>query len=325
MGDSSEKKINQYTFAFYNLENLFDTKNDPEKLDDDFIPDSKKKWSEKRLRKKIRDLGKVIQQIGYKDINHPPVILGVAEVENAFVLNELVESEYLKNKGYDFVHFDSPDERGIDTAMLYRKQYFTVTNSTAVTLNLINEQGVRDYTRDILHVTGNLENEKVHILINHWPSRRAGTQETAYKRITAAEKNKEIITKILNNDADAKIIVMGDFNDNPQSESVKSLVGTFFYNPMELLHTQISGSLSYKGVWNLFDQIILSNNFLQQHGNSFRFKKANIFDPDTLKEYKGRNKGTPFRTFVGRKYIGGFSDHFPVYGVFTSHPKSKLK
>jgi hypothetical protein len=321
MGDSSEKKINQYTFAFYNLENLFDTKNDPKTLDDDFLPTSGKKWNKKRLEKKIRDLGKIIHQIGYDDISHPPVVLGVSEVENAFVLKELVESEYLKGKGYNFIHFDSPDERGIDTAMLYRKQHFTVTHSEALTLQLVNDDGVRDYTRDILHITGDLEKEEVHILINHWPSRRAGTQETADKRITAAKRNREIIAKIQGNDPDARVIVMGDFNDNPQSESVKNLVGSTFYNPMELLHTQLSGSLSYKGVWNLFDQILLSNNFLQQHGNTFRFKKAKIFDPDSLKEYTGKNKGTPFRTYMGRKYIGGFSDHFPVYGVFTSHHK----
>ena len=321
MGNSSEKKINQYTFAFYNLENLFDTKNDPKTLDDDFIPTSGKKWNEKRLRKKIQDLGKIIHQIGFSDVSHPPVLLGVSEVENAFVLKELVESEYLKGKGYDFIHFDSPDERGIDTALLYRKQYFTVTHSEAITLHLVNDDGVRDYTRDILHITGNLEKEEIHILINHWPSRRAGTQETSQKRIAAGEKNREIIDKIQKNDPDARVIVMGDFNDNPQNDSVKNLVGTSFYNPMELLHTQISGSASYKGVWNLFDQILLSNNFLQQHGNTFRFKKAKIFDPDSLKDYHGRNKGTPFRTYVGRKYIGGFSDHFPVYGVFTSHLK----
>ena len=319
MGDSSEKTINQYTFAFYNLENLFDTINDPKKLDDDFTSSSKRKWTEKRFRKKIRDLGNVIHQIGYTDILHPPVIVGVAEVENKFVLQKLVESDYLKNKNYGIVHFDSPDERGIDTAMLYRKKYFTVTHKKAVSFNLINEDGVRDFTRDILHITGILENQKVHILINHWPSRRAGTQETAYKRIAAAEKNKEIIAEIVEEDPEARIVIMGDFNDNPQSESLKNLVGTSFYNPMELLHTHLKGSLSYKGNWNLFDQIILSNNFLKQYGNSFRFKAAKIFDPDSLKEYKGRKKGTPFRTFVGRKYIGGISDHFPVYSIFSSH------
>jgi predicted extracellular nuclease len=133
-----------------------------------------------------------------------------------------LESEYLKGKGYDFIHFDSPDERGIDTAMLYRKKYFTVTHSDALTLHLVNDDGIRDYTRDILHITGFLEKEKVHILINHWPSRRSGTQETSQKRIAAGERNKEAISEIQRNDPDARIIVMGDFNDNPENESVKN-------------------------------------------------------------------------------------------------------
>jgi predicted extracellular nuclease len=247
-------------------------------------------------------------------------LVGVAEVENNYVLKELVNSKFLKDKNYDFVHIDSPDERGIDTALLYRKEYFTIVKKEAICLYLKNEFGVRDYTRDILYVQGILENEKIHILVNHWPSRRAGAEETAYKRYAAAEKNKEIISKIIEEEPNAKIILMGDFNDDPSSESIKNLVGSDFYNPMEQLHTKYSGTLSYRGRWNLFDQIILSNNFLQQYGNSFRFKAAKIFDAKNLKEFKGRNKGNPFRTFVGRKYRGGISDHFPVYGIFTIHP-----
>ena len=321
MQDPSDEKWNHYSFAFYNLENLFDTVNDPKTLDDDFTAGAQKKWNKKRFKKKIRKLGHVIHQIGYQDILHPPVLVGVAEVENAYVLDELVASKFLKSKGYDFVHFDSPDERGIDTDLIYRKAYFRVVSKEAITLHLKSEHGERDFTRDILHVEGILENEPVHILINHWPSRRAGVDETAYKRLAAAAKNKELVSKIRKANPDEKIILMGDFNDNPHSESLKSLVESSLYNPMELLHTMYAGSLSYRGHWNLFDQIILSNNFLQQHGNTFRFKEAKIFNPESLKEFKGKNKGIPFRTFVGRKYIGGISDHFPVYGIFSVHPK----
>lgn len=318
--DPSKTKLNHYTLAFYNLENLFDTKNDPQKLDDDFTAESDRKWNQKRFRKKIRNLGHVIHQIGYRDIFHPPVLVGVAEVENAFVLRELVNSEYLKNKAYDFVHIDSPDERGIDTALLYRKEYFKVVKKEAISLHIINEHGIRDYTRDILYINGILQNEQVHILVNHWPSRRAGAEETRPKRLAAAAKNKEIISTILEENALAKIIMMGDYNDDPKSESLQSLVGNDFYNPMELLHTKYSGSTSYRGSWNLFDQIIVSNNFLQQHGNTFRFKEAKIFDSESLKEFKGKNRGNPFRTFLGRRYNGGISDHFPVYGIFSVHP-----
>jgi endonuclease/exonuclease/phosphatase family metal-dependent hydrolase len=317
--DLSEKKINQYTIAFYNLENLFDIKDDPKKLDDDFTEHSERKWNKKRFQKKIKNLGRVIQQIGYQEVLHPPVLVGVAEIENAFVLRKLVESKFLKKKEYDIVHFDSPDERGIDTALIYRKEYFKVIEKKAISVYLQNEFGERDFTRDILYVKGILENEVVHILVNHWPSRRAAAVETSYKRVAAAKKNKEIIAEINKVDPNAKIIIMGDFNDDPTSESIRKLVGFDLYNPMELLHTKYAGSTTYRGSWNLFDQIILTNNFLQQHGNSFRFKEAKIFNAKSLKEYKGRNKGNPFRTFIGRKYIGGISDHFPVYSVFSVH------
>jgi len=315
--NTSEKRINQYTIAFYNLENLFDTKDDPKKLDNDFTEKAERNWNLRRFNKKVRNLGQVIQQIGFKDISHPPVLIGVAEIENAFVLRKLVDSEFLKNKKYDFVHFNSPDERGIDTALIYRKEFFKIIEKKAITVFLQDEYGKRDFTRDILYIKGLLENESVHVLINHWPSRRTGAEETSYKRVTAAKKNREVVASIIKEDPSAKIIIMGDFNDDPSSESVRKLVGFDLYNPMELLHTKYSGSTNYRGNWNLFDQIILSNNFLQQHGNSFRFNEAKIFNAKSLTEFKGRSKGNPFRTFLGRKYNGGISDHFPVYGTFS--------
>lgn len=314
---ASKTDFNHYTIAFYNLENLFDTVNDPKTLDDDFTEFSEKKWNKNRFRKKIKKLGRVISQIGYNSILHPPVLTGVAEVENKSVLDELIASRFLITKGYQYVHFDSPDERGIDTALLFRKDYFTVLHKEAFPLYIDNQNGERDYTRDILYVKGQLENETVHILVNHWPSRRTGGIETSYKRIAASNKNREIISGITSKEHNAKIIVMGDFNDDPASESVKNLTQADMYNPMELLHTKYSGSLNYKGNWNLFDQILISNNFLQQYGNLFRFEEAKIFNPKNLQEYKGRYKGNPFRTFIGKKYLGGLSDHFPVYGIFS--------
>ena len=316
MQESSEKKSNQYSIAFYNLENLFDTNNDPTILDDDFTQFSERKWNKKRFSKKIKKLGQVISQIGYNEISHPPVICGVAEVENSYVLDELIKSKYLKNKGYKYIHFDSPDERGIDTALLYREEYFTITDKKTIALHIVNELGIRDFTRDILHVRGILDHNPVHILVNHWPSRRAGVEETNYKRLAASFKNREIVTEILLNEPQAKIIIMGDFNDDPKSNSIRSLVANDFYNPMEILLTLEAGSLSYRGKWNLFDQIILSHNFLKPHSNPFQFIESKIFNPNNLREYKGRNKGIPFRTFAGRKYLGGYSDHFPVYSMF---------
>ncbi|RMA65837.1 endonuclease/exonuclease/phosphatase family protein [Ulvibacter antarcticus] len=321
MSESSEENINNFSIAFYNLENLFDTLDDPKTMDDDFTSTAKRKWNEKRFRKKIRNLGFVIKQIGYSELQHPPVLIGVAEVENAFVLQELVNSKFLKKKEYDFIHFDSPDERGIDTALIYRKEYFKVIHKEAVYIYVENNKGVQDFTRDILYVKGLLDNEEVHILVNHWPSRRAGVEKTNHRRLAVSAKNKELTKQILSDDPNARIIIMGDFNDDPQSESVKNLTESELYNPMELLLTRYDGSTIYRGAWNLFDQIIITNNFLQLHGNDFRFKEAKIFNPESLREFKGRNKGNPFRTFMGRKYIGGFSDHFPVYGIFSIRNK----
>lgn len=317
MANTKTSEINYYTIGFYNLENLFDTKNDPSILDDDFTEDSERNWNENRFRKKIKKLGRVISQIGYDSTHHAPVLVGLAEVENKFVLDELIRSKHLKSKGYNFIHFDSPDERGIDTALLYREKYFTVLQKEAHSLYIENKQGVRDYTRDILYIKGELENEIVHLLVNHWPSRRTGAEDTSYKRIAAANKNKEIITHIYSEDPNAKIIVLGDFNDDPKSESVRMFSELNMYNPMELLLTYYSGTLNYRGKWNLFDQIIISNNFLQQHMNLFRFEKAEIFDPQYLKEHRGKYKGNPFRTFIGNKYLGGLSDHFPVYSIYS--------
>ena len=257
--------------------------------------------------------------MGYEEIKFPPVLLGVAEVENAQVLDALVDSKFLRKKEYGYVHFDSPDERGIDTALLYRKEYFSVIKQEAHTVYLTDGMGGRDYTRDILYVSGELENQPLHLLINHRPSRRRGNNETAHKRKVAAEKNLEILQNILTEDPNAKVVIMGDFNDDPHSESVKQLVSTEMYNPMEVLLTKYRGTLSHRDTWHLFDQIIISHNFLQGHNNPFRFKMAKIFDPADIKEYKGKYKGLPFRTYAGKKYLGGYSDHFPVYTIFSIH------
>ena len=314
MKEHTEKGL--FSIGFYNLENLFDTKDDPTTLDDDFTPESYKKWTPKRFEDKVRKLGKAISTIGVDRMGHPPVILGVSEVENAMVLEALTTSKFLKDKGYAYVHFNSPDERAIDTALLYRSQYFKVLNAQPHALTLYNETNERDYTRDILQVTGTLMGEQVHVLVNHWPSRRKGAAETAPARKLAAQKNNEVIQSILAEEPDARIIVMGDFNDDPFSESLQILKNDYLYNPMETLLSFDKGSLVHDNDWYLFDQLLLSPNFLKGHSNSFRFEDAHIFNPRNLQEFDEPYEGNPFRTYVGKKYLGGYSDHFPVYGIF---------
>lgn len=314
---TSNSETSYYTIGFYNLENLFDTKDDKNVLDDDFTENSPRNWNTDRYNTKIRKLGKIIKKLGKENKLHPPLIVGVAEVENEDVLYDLINSKHLKNFGYQFIHFDSPDERGIDTALLFRENYFNVLESEAIPLYINNTNGQRDYTRDILYVKGEIENNIIHLLVNHWPSRRSGNDETVYKRKAAAVKNREIIDRIFNEDLDAKVLIMGDFNDNPSSESIAILKNTDFYNPMDLLLTNEKGTLNYRGEWNLFDQIIISNNFLKPYDNPFQFVESNIFNPKELQEFTGKYKGSPFRTYIGEKFLGGLSDHFPVYEVFS--------
>ncbi|MEH6405659.1 MAG: endonuclease [Leeuwenhoekiella sp.] len=309
--------IAKIAIAFYNLENLFDTTNDPNILDDDFTPNGDLKWNDSRYAKKLKKLSEVISQLGQEDTHHMPSLVGVAEVENKKVLQDLVNQSALKEGDYDFVHYNSPDERGIDTALLYRKADFEVISAKNITLLVDNAPGIRDFTRDILYVNGKLKNVEVHILVNHWPSRHDTGAATEYKRIIAAKKNREIIDKIRQNDPNSRIIIMGDFNDDPNSEAVKNhLVKNDLYNPMVFLLTRYEGSLNHHFKWHLFDQIILSNSWMKTHDNALEYEKSDIFNKHFLTEYEGKFKGNPFRTYAGENYLGGFSDHFPVYTIF---------
>ena len=308
------KQDNLYTVAFYNLENLFDIYDDPDTLDDDFTPEGKKKWDAKRYNRKLKKLSSVISQIGTDTSFTPPVIVGLAEVENLQVVTDLVNTEALQEYNYGIAHFDSPDERGIDVALIYQKKYFEFIDSETVTLYLYQEDGERDYTRDVLFVKGKLNGELVHFMVNHWPSRRKGTKETEPRRIKAAALNHEIITKIKLATENPKIIIMGDFNDDPTSTSIKQhLVTHEFYNPFESIIDKGQGSLRFNDDWFLFDQIIFSRNFFEEQHKTHVFKQAEIFDDHFLKEWKGKRKGNPFRTYIGKWHQGGFSDHFPVY------------
>ncbi len=310
----SKKKENIFTIGFYNVENLFDTIDDPKTLDDDFTSKGKRQWNYKRYKNKIKKLSSVISQLGGERSKRPPVIVGLVEVENAGVVKDLIHSSALRKHHYGFVHYDSPDSRGIDVALLYNKQSFELLRSKNFPLYL-DEEGERDYTRDILVVSGNLNGELIHILVNHWPSRREGVEETEYKRVEAAKLVRNIVKEIQNKNVNAKILIMGDFNDNPKSKSIKQhLVTEDFYNPMESLWDRnFKGSLTYEGKWNLFDQIIITKNFLNKENSKHSFKHAEVFNKDWLKVFKGKLKGSPFRTYIGKWYQGGFSDHFPVY------------
>ena len=323
---SQEKKAYKVnTIAFYNLENLFDTENDPLTYDDDRTPDGKDHWTEEIYQDKLKNMAKVMAEIGADVSGNTPTIIGVCETENRKVLEDLVNQETLVEKDYGIIQFDSPDRRGIDVALLYKKKLFTPTHYKAKELLIYddNDKSKRVFTRDQLVVSGMLDGEKIHLIVNHWPSRSGGEKRSRSKRIKAAKLNRQIIDSIFSDEPYAKIITMGDFNDDPTSPSVKDHLNAQrgsngmqmreLFNPMEDLAKQGYGSLAYRDSWNLFDQIIISTELTKKDFSSYRFYKAGIYNKTYLVNAHGRYKGYPYRSFASGSYTGGYSDHFPVY------------
>jgi len=324
--NTTKKKVLARTIAFYNLENLFDTIDDPNKWDEDFTPQGRDNWTSTKYHKKLKNLASVIVDIGKKETKTSPAIIGVAEAENRQVLEDLTNTGDLKGQNYGIIHFDSPDRRGIDVGLLYKKDFFKPVNFKKYPLYIYdNDTRERIYTRDQLLVTGMLNGEKIHIIVDHWPSRRGGEQRSLPKRVKAAELTKKIMDSIQKIEPDAKIIMMGDLNDDPHSPSVKSVLHTTakkaeaisqkrFYNAMENFFNRGIGTLAYRDGWNLFDQIIITPSLLDKSKpENFHLWKAGIYSKESMKNRKGRYKGYPKRTLVGGQFIGGYSDHFPTY------------
>ncbi|MFL0353362.1 endonuclease [Xanthomarina sp. GH4-25] len=305
---------NLLTVAFYNTENLFDIYDSETTNDSDLTPTADKRWTSKRYGRKINNIGFAISKIGMLETNKHPALIGLAEVENESVIKDLISSNHLNPFNYQYVHFDSKDERGIDVALLYNASVFKVETASPFFIELYNNAGKPDYTRDILLVTGFLDSVKIHVIINHWSSRRAGEKETEHKRLAASNKVGDIIATIKSTDSDAKIIIMGDFNEDPSSFNIKRLVDGFqLVNPMTALRTYSRGTSNHNRQWNVFDQIFFTKNILESETSHIQFEKADIFDANFLKKSNGKYKGSPLRTYVGKKYHGGYSDHFPVY------------
>ena len=322
---STEKKYNVLTVAFYNLENLFDTEDDTEKNDEASPIMEMQNDREQAYQSKLANMAKVISEIGADVTKNSPAIVGLCEMENRKVLEDLVNQETLVEQDYGIIQFDSPDRRGIDVALLYKKKLFTPTHYKAKELLIYddNDKSKRVFTRDQLVVSGVLDGEKIHLIVNHWPSRSGGEKRSRSKRIKAAKLNRQIIDSIFSDDPYAKIITMGDLNDDPSNTSVKDHLNAKrktselgikeLYNPMEDLAKQGYGSLAYRDSWNLFDQIIISTELTKKDFSSYRFYQAGIYNKTYLVNAHGRYKGYPYRSFASGSYTGGYSDHFPVY------------
>jgi hypothetical protein len=310
---------------FYNVENLFDTQNDPEKNDEEFLPDGNRRWTNTRFLQKINHISQVIVAAGEGDY---PSVIGLSEIENQDVLESLLFHTSLGKLDYQVIHKESPDNRGIDVAFLYRKTRFKPLFFEAVPVK--NTKDDKFKTRDILYVKGLIGSDTIHFFVNHWPSKSGGIGATKPLRALAASTLRLKTDSLLNLNKNCNIIIMGDFNDTPSDVSVKDVLGAkspneinssnALYNLAIPLAIKGKGTNKFQGKWSLIDQIIVSGNLL--NGNRLKTSTGlfQIFSPDFLLEndetYLGKK---PFRTYSGFKYNGGFSDHLPVL-LDLKHP-----
>jgi hypothetical protein len=311
--------------SFYNLENLFDTLDHPDKRDEDFTPDGLLAWTGAKYEKKLDNMASVIELIGKEYTEDGPAILGVAEIENKAVLEDLVKRPAIASRRYQIEHYESPDFRGIDVALLYNPKYFRVLSSKPVPMKMLNSEGEPLITRELLYVKGILDGDTTHIMVNHWPSRRGGEAATRPLREGCAAINKKMADSIAAEQPGAKIIIMGDMNDNPNNTSMQLVLNAKkkanalgendFYNPYYQMFSKGFGTLAYQDSWSLFDQIVLSSGYVsgKTRENKYQYYKAGIVNMPFMQQKTGRFKGYPFRTFDGENFIEGFSDHFPVY------------
>ncbi len=319
---SAQKKPGQAVetagIAFYNFENLFDTiPNNPENRDEEYTPSGKRKWDSKKYQNKIHNLAYAISQMKTTSTPDGPAIIGVAEVENKSVLDDLVADRQIAAWNLQVVHHDSPDSRGIDVSLLYNPKYFEVENVTNHRLTALDFR-----TRDQMCVVGRLMGQRIAVIVNHWPSRLGGQKESSPHREAAAALCKEIADSLWKIDPSTGVIIMGDLNDDPMNKSTAVVLGARrdrkkvkdhgFFNPWWKILDNGVGTLEYKGQWNLFDQIIISGNLLDSPKGRWRYLRAEVLNRDFLQDPQSTGLPYPLRTYSRGEYRNGYSDHFPT-------------
>jgi hypothetical protein len=311
--------------AFWNLENLFDIYDDPETHDEEFTPNGVKQWNEIKYAKKLANVERVLFDIAAVQKEYP-IVIGVSEIENRSVLEDLVEQPKLKGANYRICHYDSPDARGVDVAFLYRSDVFKLEGSDNIKLNVEELPDFR--TRDLVVMWGTIDGEPFYFLVSHWPSRLGGKEASQFKRDACAKQIREIKDSLLANNPATKVIVMGDFNDDATDASLVKVMGAKgkvkeletgdFFNPFNEMLRANQGTLAYQDSWNLFDNICVTENLVNASEGKYRLIKGkkfygNIFVRNYMLQQEGQYKGYPLRTFVSNNFQNGFSDHFPVY------------
>ncbi len=321
--EAQEKKYKVAAIGFYNIENLYDTIDDPNKNDEEFLPSGANLYTGAVYQDKLTKLSGVIAGLATDVTPDGVAILGLGEVENSAVIEDLVSQPLLAKRGYKVVHHNSPDVRGVDVALIYQPKYFKLLGSKPLYVELPVTDGDTSYTRDILWVWGMLDGELVNVFVNHWPSRRGGEAASAPRRDLAAGVCRKVIDSLLVADPSAKIVTMGDLNDDPTNNSVNNVLKAKgkieklqpgeLYNPYYAFYKKGLGTLAWNDSWNLFDQVIISQAWLNKEQSGYSFMRNEVYNKPFLTQQDGNFKGYPHRTYVGGVYQGGYSDHFPVY------------
>jgi hypothetical protein len=316
----SQHASGEFTLIFYNVENLFDIVNDPLTMDEEFTPKGDRRWTYKRFHKKLLDISKVI--LGASGW-HPPHLIALCEIENRYVLEKLLSDTPLRSFPYKIIHKESPDRRGIDVALLYNADVFYPLEYNYLPLKTKNDSVIK--SREILYVSGILNNtDTLHLYANHWPSRYSGLMETRSLRNLAANILHEHVQLLQKKHFEPKVIITGDFNDQPGDESLSVYLNaikfsdnrteTQLYNLSFPWTKQEIKTLKFQSQWMVFDQIIVSGSLLNENAPIFtRPEWAEIVQLPFLLEKDEKFGGMKInRTYIGFKYNGGFSDHLPV-------------
>lgn len=322
---ATRKQAQEFTVMFYNVENLFDTEDDPAKEDEEFTPEGEKEWTKDRYEKKLEDIVRVIMSLPGEEL---PAIIGLAEVENEAVLRDLVNTRGLRRAGYVPLLIEGEDPRGIDCALLYREDFFKYDYHQLLPVEDLSGE---DYKlRPILHVVGDAPDGKpLHIYVNHWKSRYGGVKETEPRRVYSGIALRREMDRLLSTENSPRVILMGDFNDDPTNKSMldvlkagnkrKNIAINDMYNLYYDMHNlDLGGSLNYRGDWQMYDQIVVSYSLLNQpRGLTTGFDEGQVLKEEWMLFHDERNNvKVPNRTYGGPNYYGGISDHFPVYVTF---------
>ncbi len=328
MGFAQQKP---YKVMFWNIENFFDTINDPEVLDDEFTPDGIKAWNGAKYVKKLANVERVLFDVAALDKIYP-VVIGFSEVENRSVLEDIVATRKLAPASYRIVHYDSPERRGVDVAFIYRPDLFKLEGSFPVKADVPSLPNFR--TRDILTMWGTIEGEPFYFMVAHWPSRLGGKEASAFKREALGAQMYRLADSVRKANPAVKVVAMGDFNDDPIDPSIedymqakgdlKQVAEHQFFNPYHEMLRKGEGTLAYGDAWNIFDNIVVSENLAKGSTGKLKLQRdkqtkyyGHIFRGHYLFQKEGQYKGYPLRTYVSNSFQNGYSDHLPVYIYFA--------